>query len=191
VQYRRSPIEIESPEQLGYEKMACNLAESSVTDARLQDLSFQFGDLVLHYGDHMGKPELRDLIVSEAPELGQEDVLLTVGAAGALFIIATSLLSPGDHVVIAFPNYVTNLEVPRSIGCNADYLDLTFEEEFKLNADRLADRIRPNTHLVRLTNPHNPTGSVMSEAELQKVIELVEDRQCHLLFDETYREMTF
>jgi aspartate/methionine/tyrosine aminotransferase len=72
-----------------------------------------------------------------------------------------------------------------------DYLNLTFEEGFKLNVDRLADQIRPNTRLVSLTNPHNPTGAVIGEAELREVIDLVEDKGCYLLLDETYRDMTF
>jgi aspartate/methionine/tyrosine aminotransferase len=55
------------------------------------------------------------MIAFEAEGLGAKDVLLTIGATGALFIIATSLLDIGDHVVVTFPNYVTNIEIPRSI----------------------------------------------------------------------------
>jgi len=58
------PIEIESPEGLGYEKINCNLSESSFTDQRLSDLNISIKNLLLFYGDHKGKPELRELIAS-------------------------------------------------------------------------------------------------------------------------------
>jgi DNA-binding transcriptional MocR family regulator len=100
VRYERSPIETESPEQLGYENIACNLAESSITDARLRELKIRIDDeIVLQYGDHRGKRELREMLASEAGGLRADDVLLTVGAAGALYIAATALLERGDPVV--------------------------------------------------------------------------------------------
>src|SRR6185436_16346030 len=92
VDYRRTPIEIESPEQLGYDKIKCNLTESSVTDARLDDLNLDLRELVLCYGHHVGTPELRRLIAADAPGCGEDDVLVTAGAAAALFIVATTLL---------------------------------------------------------------------------------------------------
>jgi aspartate/methionine/tyrosine aminotransferase len=189
--YRRMPIEIESPEQLGYGSIECNLAESSVTDALLPDLHINLGDLVLAYGDHFGKPELRQLIASESPNLRADDVLMTVGAAAALFIVSTALLKADDHILVAFPNYATNIETPRAIGCHMDFVRLNFEDGFRLDLDALAERITPQTQLVSLTCPHNPTGAVISEADLHRLIEIIESKGCTLLFDETYREMNF
>jgi len=59
MKYRRMPIEIESPEQMGYGNIECNLTESSFSDAVLGNLDLNLNDLVLRYGDHIGKPELR------------------------------------------------------------------------------------------------------------------------------------
>lgn len=191
MRYRRMPIEIESPEQLGYGNIACNLAESSVTDALLTDLNLNLGGLVLAYGDHFGKPELRDLIASASGGLNRDDILLTVGAAGALFIVATSLLNAGDRVLVVYPNYATNIETPRALGCQMDYVRLTFENEFRISVDEIAERITPETKLVSVTCPHNPTGSMMSEDELRRLVNVVEAKGCHLLVDETYREMSF
>jgi aspartate/methionine/tyrosine aminotransferase len=191
MKYRRSPIEIESPEQFGYENIECNLAESSVPDAHLKHLEIHLEDLVLQYGDHLGKPELRELLAGESDDLEANDVLLTIGAAGALFIVATSLLDRGDHVVAVFPNYVTNIETPRTIECDVDYLHLRFEEGFCLDLDELSSLIRPNTKLVSLTSPHNPTGQVMTEGELSEVVRMVESSGAYLLLDETYRGMSF
>lgn len=191
MRYRRMPIEIESPEQFGYDNILCNLAESSVTDARLDELNISLKDLVLAYGDHMGKPELRELIAADSARINTNDVILTVGAAAALFIVATSLVEARDRIVVSFPNYATNIETPRTLGCDMGYLRLTFDNQFKVNLERLGELMTPETRLVSLTCPHNPTGSMMTKADLERVIELVEANGCYLLFDETYREMTF
>jgi hypothetical protein len=107
MRYRRMPIEVESPEEVGYGAIACNLAESSIADANLDDLRVDLAGLMLRYGDHRGLVQLRELIAADAgrplpPDavpLGPDDVLATVGAAGALFIVATALLEPGDEIV--------------------------------------------------------------------------------------------
>jgi aspartate/methionine/tyrosine aminotransferase len=193
MQYRRMPIEIESPEQLGYGAIRCNLTESSVTDQRLDQLNLglDFNRLVLAYTDHLGKPELRELLAAEGSGLSARDVLVTQSAAAALFIVATALLEPADHLIVMRPNYATNIETPRAIGCAIDFLDLTFEEGFRFSIDRLAALIRPQTRLISLTTPHNPTGSTLSAADLQAVANLAEQHGCFVLVDETYREMAF
>lgn len=188
--YRRMPIEVESPEQLGYDRIANNLAESSCADVRYRELGIDLGDLVLAYQDHLGHPPLRALVAATAA-VQPDEVLMTVGAASALFIIATSLLKPGDHLVVARPNYATNLETPRAIGCDISYLDLSFDEGWNVSLERLESLLRPTTRLISLTCPHNPTGAVLDEATLRGAIALAERHGCRLLVDETYREMTF
>ncbi|MBN2388793.1 MAG: aminotransferase class I/II-fold pyridoxal phosphate-dependent enzyme [Anaerolineales bacterium] len=191
MRYRRMPIEIESPEQVGYANIRCNLTESSVSDMRLADLNLDLGPLVLAYSDHLGKPELRQLLVAGITGFTAQDVLVTASAAAALFIIATSLLDQDSHLVVVRPNYATNLETPRAIGCAIDFLDLEFEAGFRFDLERLESLVRPETRLISITTPHNPTGQTLSTAELQAVVALAERRDCHLLVDETYREMNF
>ena len=86
--FRRMPIEVESPEQMGYDTIRHNLSESSYTDTLLRDTGIDTGlyDLLLAYGSHAGHEGLRQLIVKDT-SLEKEDVLLTIGAAGALFIM--------------------------------------------------------------------------------------------------------
>jgi len=191
IAYKRTPIEIESPEQFGYENIKYNLAESSITDMVFGEMELDLKDIVLGYGDHFGQSNLRKRIAAEGEGLSQNHVLITPGAAAALFIITTSILNSRDHVVIQHPNYVTNIDIPRAIGCRSDYFRLSFEEKFCPNLKKLEQMIQPNTRVVSLTYPHNPTGTTMSESELREVISLVESKGCYLLFDETYRDMTF
>ena len=191
MRYRRMPIEEESPEQLGYGRIRRNLAESSVADASLADLGVDLGGLVLQYGDHLGLPELREAIAADAPGAVPDDVIVTPGAVAALFIIHTSLLEAGDHLVVARPNYATNVETPRAIGADVTYLDLAFEDGWTVDPARIAGLMTPRTRLVSLTTPHNPTGTTLSAETLREVIALVERAGARLLLDETYREMTF
>ncbi|MBE2181842.1 MAG: pyridoxal phosphate-dependent aminotransferase [Anaerolineae bacterium] len=191
MRYRRMPIEIESPEQTGYGRIACNLAESSIADVLFRDLNLNLNDLVLSYDDHLGKPGLREIIASSSPGLHPEQVITTVGAAAALFIVATSLLNAGDHLVVVFPNYATNIETPRQIGANVEFHPLSFEGGYRLDVDTLAARIRPETRYVSITLPHNPTGSMIPESDLRRLIGIIEAKGCYLLVDETYREMGY
>lgn len=187
------PIEVESPEELGYDTIECNLAESSVADACLDDLDIELdvGSLLLAYGDHLGDPALRELIAAKGEGLGANDVIAAPGAAAALFCVNTAVLQPGDHAVIASPNYATNLETPRALGADVSTIDLRFQDGWRLHLDHMASLVRPGvTALVSLTCPHNPTGSMLSVDDLHAVIELVERAGAVLLFDETYRDLT-
>lgn len=188
--YARMPIELESPEQLGYDTIRYNLSESSVADRKLGELKVQLDDVLLCYGDHRGAPDLRRLIAEPGSGLTPDDVLVTAGAAGALFIVATSMLRKGDHVVVVRPNYATNIETPRAIGADISFIDLTFESGFRLDLAAVEAAIRPETKYLSITYPHNPTGVMLTEAELRAVVDLVERKGIRLLFDETYREMT-
>lgn len=191
MRYRRMPIEVESPEEIGYGTIRCNLAESSIRDRVLGelDLGSDLARCVLQYGDHRGHPELRRALADEAGG-APTGVLLTPGAAGALFIVHTTLLGPGDHLVVLRPNYATNLETPRAIGCAVSHLELSFESRFRYTAADLAPLLRPNTRLVSVTTPHNPTGTVLPGAELANIAELCRTRGVRLLVDETYRDLT-
>ncbi|GMU67767.1 MAG: hypothetical protein AMXMBFR37_01000 [Steroidobacteraceae bacterium] len=191
LRYARMPIEVESPEEYGYDNIRNNLSESSITDQSLSSLGLTIPDLTLLYGEHRGSAVLRALIAADAANLDADDVLVTSGAATALFIVSTSLLGREDHLVVVRPNYATNLETPRAIGCGISFIDLAFEQGFRLDIDRLAAAVTPATRLISVTCPHNPTGTMLTAAELQQLVTLAADRDCHLLVDETYRDLSY
>lgn len=209
------PIEVESPEQMGYEKIRNNLAESSYTDAFLKDFAVgeDLGRLLLCYGSHEGHAGLRELVVrdaegsaaspgpawalghgeqGEAPSpLTPDDVLITIGAAGALFIIATSLLEPGDELIVVRPNYATNIETPRAIGATIKYIDLRLEDGWTLDIEKVRQAITPMTRYVSVTHPHNPTGACLREGQIKELAAIAELHDIYVLVDETYRDMVF
>ncbi|MES1218051.1 MAG: aminotransferase class I/II-fold pyridoxal phosphate-dependent enzyme, partial [Bacteroidota bacterium] len=166
-------------------------AESSVSDFILRDIQLNIRDLSLCYTDHKGKPELRELIVAGYDTLDKENVLLTVGAASALFIIASSLLTKEDHLIVIRPNYATNIETPKTIGCEITFIDLHFENNWQPDIDAIEKAIQPNTKYISITHPHNPTGTLISETNLLRLIKITEQNNLYLLVDETYRELSF
>ncbi|PZV34220.1 aminotransferase class I/II-fold pyridoxal phosphate-dependent enzyme [Mesorhizobium kowhaii] len=189
--YARMVIEKEAPEEYGYDRIRYNLSESSIADQKLSDIGLSLPDLTLFYGEHRGDKELRALIAAQDAGISSDDVLVTAGAAGALFIISTSLLSASDHLVVIRPNYATNIETPRAIGCAISFVDLAFEDGFAIDVSQVTAAIRPNTRLISVTCPHNPTGTMMDRAELDALVALAESRNCHLLVDETYRDLSY
>ena len=186
------PIEAESPEQLGYDRLRFNLTESSVRDRDLGDLGLDLNALTLCYGDHLGNTDLRAMIAARSGGgLTADDILITAGASAALFIIALTLLDKNDHLIVVRPNYATNIETPKALGCDIDYLDLDFDRGFALDVDDLAARIRPDTRLISLTLPHNPTGVSIGAGDLAAIVASIERSGARLLVDETYRDMSF
>lgn len=185
------PIEIEAPEEKGYNTIRYNLAESSMRDISMRDLDIDMNDLVLFYGEHRGITKLRQAIIEDSTVLHQDDILVTAGAATALFIVATALLSPEDHMIVIRPNYGTNLETPRAIRCRMSVIDLSFVTEFDIDLEAVANAITADTKLISITNPHNPSGKLYSEETIGTLIMLAERYGCRLLVDETYRDLNF
>jgi aspartate/methionine/tyrosine aminotransferase len=182
------PMEAESPEEVGYETLRSNLAESSCRDRTLSELGVTLGDELLLYGDHRGLRALREDLAAEAG-LHADDVLLATGAAMALFLVAVTLVGPDQHLVVVRPNYATNLETPFALRAPVTHLDLSFDRGFQLDLAEVEAAIRPETTLVSVTTPHNPTGVELSEATLRALVDLAERRGVYLLVDETYRDM--
>jgi aspartate/methionine/tyrosine aminotransferase len=193
MQYRRMPIEVESPEQMGYDTIKNNLSESSYTDTYFRDIDLgkELKNLILAYGSHAGHEGVRMLITKDSRNLNKDDVLLTVGAAAGLFIIATTLLEKDDELIVVRPNYATNIETPKAIGAAIKYIDIHFEDDFALDIGKIKSLITSRTKYISVTHPHNPTGACLCEQEMKELVQLAEGNNIHLLVDETYRDMVF
>lgn len=191
MQYNRMPIEIEAPEEMGYSSIKYNLAESSMRDLNVSDMHLDLKDLVLFYGEHKGIGKLREAIKENSKVLSADDILVTGGAAMALFIVSSSMLGPNDHLVVIRPNYGTNLETPRALNCQMSIIDLQFEDRFDIDIEAIKKAMQPNTKLVSITNPHNPSGKLFDQRTIRELVLLAEEHDCFLLIDETYRELNF
>lgn len=191
MKFYRSAIEAEGAEVIGYNVIKYNLAESSVKDRTLADLGVVLKDMEIPYAqDHFGLTKLRTLIAAQSgTNVSTEHIMLTQGASAALFIIAISLLEKGSHIVVTRPNYTTNIDTPESIGCDIAFIDLNYENKFRIDLDQLEAAVTPDTKYVSLTCPNNPDGSMVTLEELKAIIRIVEKNNTYLLVDETYREM--
>ncbi len=166
-----------------------DIGESAVKTLAVQDIDIDLGKVLLRYGYHTGHPDLRQTIAEQYPGFSGDHIVVTTGASEANFVAVSALVKPGDHVIVEHPNYPSLYEVPRSLGCDVSLFTLKFENRFRPDIDELKRMIIPQTKLVSLTHPNNPTGSMISEEDLRRVIELVESYDTFLLFDETYRHM--
>lgn len=193
MKYQRIAIEKESPEEVG-SVISLNLSESAISDQTLDSLGITIPPgLLLTYTEHRGTRSLRALVAQTSSRNGSltpDHVLVTAGASASLFIVNTALLGPHDHMVVTRPNYATNLEVPRSIGCDFSFVYLEFESRFRLDVDRVASAVRPGvTKLISVCSPNNPTGTAHTSAELESLARLAKDKECYLLVDETYADL--
>lgn len=184
------PIEAESPEELGYDTIQYNLAESALRDRTFGELNINCNELVLAYGDHRGYEPLRQLLSHEY-DVAPTNVITTPGAAGALFLTALSNLGKQDTITVMHPNYMTNIVTPRIIGCQIKHIHIEPCTTPWISAERVISAIHPNSRMVSITLPHNPTGYSMTEAELIKVVNYTGMRNMILLVDETYRELHY
>jgi aspartate/methionine/tyrosine aminotransferase len=185
------PIEVESPEEMGYSTIQYNLAESSVRDRTIGELGIDLSNVLMNYGHHRGLPQLQQAICEGSIILKSEHVLITAGAAQALYLVATTLLQSEDHLIVVRPNYGTNLETPRGIQCAMTVIDLAFESGFQPDINEIQQAIRPTTKLISITHPHNPAGVFVSQSTIESLIQLSEKQGCYLLIDETYRHLNF
>ena len=187
--FERMPLEVWF-DKYQYE-VDYDIGESAVKYLTFDQLGVDLAGLPLRYGYHKGRPDLRELLAQDYPGLTGENVIVTSGGSEANFAIMSALCKPGDHVIVEHPNYSSMYEVPRSLGCNVELLELEFNDAFKPDLDKLESMVTPETRIVSLTHPNNPTGSMITEDELHRVITIIEKNKTYLLFDETYREMCF
>ena len=168
-----------------------DVGESAVKFLTVEDLDIDLAKVALRYGHHTGEPRLKECLAADYPGLSSDQLVVTSGGSEAIFALNSALVKPGDHVVVEHPNYPSLYEIPRSLGCEVSFFSLDFDHGFKLDLDKLESLITPKTKMVSLTHPNNPTGSMISEDELRRVIEFIEKRDVYLMFDETYRELDF
>ncbi|WP_406260980.1 pyridoxal phosphate-dependent aminotransferase [Actinacidiphila glaucinigra] len=142
--------------------------------------------LSLGYTQTYGDPGLREAIAATYERAGADDVICFAGAEEALYLAMQVLLGPGDHAVVVTPNYQAAETVPLSL-CEVTGVPLDPERDWALDVDRVAAALRPNTRVVSVNFPNNPTGKVIAAADFARLAELCDERGIHLFSDEVYR----
>jgi aspartate/methionine/tyrosine aminotransferase len=134
-----------------------------------------------------GDAALREAIAADlAKEFGRSDgpVLVTSGVSGGLLLALMATVNPGDEVLIADPYFVMYKHLVNLIGGRPVFVD-TYPD-FHLRADRLEAAVTPRTRLVILNSPSNPTGAVLSRADLEGLVAVAKRHNLLVLSDECY-----
>ena len=143
-------------------------------------------ELSLGYTQTLGDPGLRQAIADTFENVGAEDIVCFAGAEEGLYLAMHVLLGAGDHAVVATPNYQAAETVPLSI-CEVTGVALDPDDAWSLDLDAVAAAIRPNTRVVSVCFPNNPTGKVIDEVSFRRLAEICDERGIYLFSDEVYR----
>jgi aspartate/methionine/tyrosine aminotransferase len=142
--------------------------------------------LTLGYTQTFGDPALRAAIAGTYEHADADDVICFAGAEEALYLAMQVLLGPGDHAVVLTPNYQAAETVPLAL-CPVTGVALDPDRAWALDVDAVAAAIRPETRVVSVNFPNNPTGAVPAAADFARLAELCDERGIHLFSDEVYR----
>ncbi len=138
-----------------------------------------------------GLPELREILVANLREEGVhfEDVIVTSGVTGGYVISLMALINPGDEVLIPDPRFVMYSFVVELLGGIPVFVD-TYPD-FRLTPERLLPHITEKTKALILNNPNNPTGVVLSPAEIQSIAEVARQANLFVIADEIYDKFVY
>lgn len=150
-----------------------------------------------YYTEAVGIRPLREAISAKLRrdnglEYAPEEIAVTPGAKFALFAAMQVLLDPGDEVLVPAPYWVSYPEQAKLTGANPVFVPTREADGFVVRADAIAERITPNTKLLVLNSPCNPTGAVIPPGELARIAEVVlRHPRLHVLSDEIYEKMVY
>ena len=177
----------------------CLLAQSDCESLSIDDLlalepdpekaRHEFLQTRLGYSPNDGSPALRQAVSGLYRHMAEKDVLLFTGAQEGIFACMNVLLEPGDHVICQFPGYQSLYDLPRALGCHVDFWRQEAEGDggWRLDLDVLKSLIRPETRLVVINSPHNPTGFALDASQTEELCALARQHGIWIFADEVYR----
>lgn len=149
--------------------------------------SDQFMSMGLGYGDSRGSAGLRMAIARLYEGIKAHDVLVHAGAEEAIFAFMNVVLSPGDHIVVHTPAYQSLYEVAVSLGAEVSKWEAREADGWQPDVDELKKLVRPNTKVIVINSPHNPTGASISRDRLDAIVSIAREFNAWLFGDEVYR----
>ncbi|MCI0488345.1 MAG: aminotransferase class I/II-fold pyridoxal phosphate-dependent enzyme [Blastocatellia bacterium] len=170
-----------------------NLSESGVHPVAIGDLIPDREDreallrIELGYGQSNGTPDLRRAIASMYEGAAEENVLVTTGTSEANFLVSWMIAGPGSEVVMMLPNYMQLWGLVRSFGAEVKPFHLIEERGWAPDLDELDRAVSEKTELIAVCNPNNPTGAILTEEEMDRIVQAARRAGAWLLVDEVYR----
>ncbi len=178
-------------------KCELNLAETCVESLKIsellalggkneQDLSDLLG-IKMTYGEIRGSGRLLDAISGLYTRQKRDNLIVTHGTIGANMLVHKTMISAGDRIVTVVPTYQQHYSIPTSIGADLHRLELREEDKFLPDLDALRALVTPETKMIAINNPNNPTGALMDRAMLEEIAAIARDADAWVLCDEVYR----
>jgi aspartate/methionine/tyrosine aminotransferase len=149
-----------------------------------------------HYAPFPGIPALRQAIADDVTrrkglEADPSQVFVTVGGKGVMLYAILGLVDPGDEVIVPDPGYPIYESLTRFVGATAVPIPIRMEHEFRLDVEELASLITPRTRLLIINSPANPTGGVLTRADLTRIAELAQEHDLWVMTDEIYGRILY
>jgi len=186
--------------QLANESGAINLSQGFPdfdADPRLKELVWKYMQAGQNqYAPMQGIPALREKIVAKTQALyGRTcdpamEITITAGATEGLFAAITAAVQPGDEVIVVEPAYDAYVPVIELNGGRPVFVKMTFPD-YQVDWAAMKNALSPNTRMIILNSPHNPTGAMLSKGDLQSLGELVAGTDILILSDEVYEHIVF
>jgi aspartate/methionine/tyrosine aminotransferase len=173
--------------------LCCSDAETWTLQELLEladeDSKKRWHSLTLGYTESPGHPILRQEIAHLYDSLKADEILTLAGAEEGIYCTMRVLIEPGDHVIFIDPCYQSLVTLPQTFGGETTAIQLQFENQWKLDLEEVKKAFRPNTKLLILNYPHNPTGTLLERKVLDGLIQLARRNGAYIFCDEVYRYM--
>ena len=149
-----------------------------------------------HYTPNKGYIELREAIVDKFKkdngiETNPDNIIVTVGASEALYMCAQAFIESGDEVILPNPSFLSYEACVKLADGKIIPVDCKMENEFKLKADDVLEKITKNTKAIMLNSPSNPTGAVMEKEDIKAIADLSMDHDFLIISDEIYEKIIY
>jgi aspartate/methionine/tyrosine aminotransferase len=172
-----------------------DMSESGIRAVTLREmttLGFDLEEMLdtpLGYSQSNGTIALRERLAALYPGATADHIEVTNGTSEANYLLALSQLRQGDRFALEVPNYMQLWGVPRSVGTEVDAFHLRPRdgERWEIDWEEFERAVKPGTKLVYITNPNNPTGSVLAPDDMRRIVERCETVGAYLIADEVYQ----
>lgn len=165
---------------------AQSMAMADLLQMASSDDRAAFENLWLGYTETQGAPDLREIIATTYEDLGSEHIQCFAGAEEGVFTAMRVLLENEDHAIVVVPNYQAAETVPLDI-CGVTGVALREHDNWTLDLDAVRAALKPNTKLVSVNFPNNPTGAIPSREVFDGLVEICREHGLYLFSDEVYR----
>ena len=140
----------------------------------------------LNYGDIHGSLRLKNAICGMFKNQKPQNITITHGTIGANQLVMLSLVEPNDKVVSIIPTYQQHYSIPKSFGGKVHTLFLKEENNWLPDLEELEKIVSNDTKIICMNNPNNPTGAVIPDEMLEKIVQIAKKSGAYILCDEVY-----